>query len=79
MCGPRGLKGAPDHLFRNNGDGTFTDVSKAAGVDDPKGLYGFGVAWFDMDDDGKLDLIVANDSGPNHVYRNLGNGALRAT
>jgi len=74
MCGPRGLKGAPDYLFRNNGDSTFTDVSKAAGVDDPKRLYGFGVAWFDMDDDGKLDLIVANDSGPNHVYRNLGTG-----
>jgi enediyne biosynthesis protein E4 len=77
MCGPRGLKGAPDHLFRNNGDGTFSDVSKAAGVDDAKGLYGFGVAWFDMDDDGKLDLIVANDSGPNHVYQNLGNGRFR--
>jgi enediyne biosynthesis protein E4 len=77
MCGPRGLKGAPDHLFRNNGDGTFTDVSKAAGVDDPRGLYGFGVAWFDMDDDGMLDLLVANDSGPNHVYRNLGNGRFR--
>jgi enediyne biosynthesis protein E4 len=74
MCGPRGLKGAPDHLFRNNGDGTFTEVSKEAGVDDPRGLYGFGVAWFDMDDDGRLDLLVANDSGPNHVYRNLGNG-----
>jgi hypothetical protein len=74
MCGPRGLKGAPDHLFRNNGDGTFTDVSKDAGVDDPRGLYGFGVAWFDMDDDGRLDLLVANDSGPNHVYRNLGKG-----
>ena len=67
-------KGAPDHLFRNNRDGTFTDVSKEAGVDDAKGLYGFGVAWFDMDDDGRLDLFVANDSGPNHVYRNLGNG-----
>ena len=41
---------------------------------DTKGLYGFGVAWFDMDDDGQLDLLVANDSGPNYVYRNLGNG-----
>ncbi len=77
MCGPRGLPGAPDHLFRNNGDGTFTEVSKEAGVDDPRGLYGFGVAWFDMDDDGRLDLLVANDSGPNHVYRNLGNGRFR--
>jgi enediyne biosynthesis protein E4 len=74
MCGPSGLPGAPDQLFRNNRDGTFTDVTRAAGVEDAKGLYGFGVAWVDMDDDGKLDLIVANDSGPNHVYRNLGNG-----
>jgi hypothetical protein len=74
MCGPRGLKGAPDHLFRNNHDGTFTDVSREAGVSDPTGLYGFGVAWFDMDDDGRPDLFVANDSGPNYVYRNLGKG-----
>jgi hypothetical protein len=74
MCGPSGLPGAPDQLFRNNRDGTFTDVTRAAGVEDTKGLYGFGVAWVDMDDDGKLDLIVANDSGPNHVYRNVGNG-----
>jgi enediyne biosynthesis protein E4 len=74
MCGPRGLKGAPDHLFRNNHDGTFTDVSREAGVSDSNGLYGFGVAWFDMDDDGRLDLFVANDSGPNYVYRNLGKG-----
>ncbi len=74
MCGPRGLKGAPDHLFHNNGNGTFTDVTNEAGVADVKGLYGFGVAWFDFDDDGKLDLFVANDSGPNYLYRNLGNG-----
>jgi hypothetical protein len=74
MCGPLGLPGAPDHLFRNNRDGTFTDVTKAAGVDDSKRLFGFGVAWFDMDDDGRLDLLVANDSGPNYIYRNLGGG-----
>ena len=74
MCGPRGLKGAPDHLYRNNGDGTFTDVTKSAGVADAKRLYGFGVGWFDMDDDGRLDLFVANDTGPNYLYRNLGNG-----
>lgn len=74
MCGPRGLRGAPDHLFRNNGDGTFTEVSEKAGVADKAGYYGFGVAWFDMDDDGWLDLIVANDSTPNGVYRNKGNG-----
>ena len=74
MCGPRGLRGAPDHLFRNNRDGTFTDTTREAGVIDARGLYGFGVAWFDLDDDGRLDLLVANDSGPNYVYRNLGNG-----
>ena len=74
MCGPGGLPGAADHLFRNNGDGTFREVTKAAGVEDERRRYGFGVAWFDMDDDGWLDLLVANDSGPNHVYRNLGGG-----
>jgi enediyne biosynthesis protein E4 len=42
MCGPRGLKGEHDHLFHNNGDGTFTDVSKKLGVDDPNGYYGLG-------------------------------------
>ena len=74
MCGPRGLKGAPDHLFRNNGDGTFTETSARAGVADKAGYYGFGVAWFDYDDDGRLDLIVANDSTPNYVYHNRGDG-----
>jgi enediyne biosynthesis protein E4 len=74
MCGPRGLKGAPDFLFRNNGDGTFTDVTKRAGVEDKPGYYGFGVAWFDADDDGRLDLIVANDSTPNYLYRNKSDG-----
>ena len=74
MCGPRGLAGAPDHLFRNNGDGTFRETTREAGVSDDKGLYGFGVAWVDLDDDGRLDLVVANDSGPNYVYRNAGQG-----
>jgi enediyne biosynthesis protein E4 len=74
MCGPLGLKGAPDHLFRNNGDGTFSEVSKQAGVDDVAGYYGLGVAWFDYDDDGRPDLIVANDSTPNYLYRNKGDG-----
>ncbi len=74
MCGPRGLRGAPDYLFRNNGDGTFSETTRPAGVSDTKGLYGFGVAWVDLDDDGRPDLLVANDSGPNYVYRNAGNG-----
>ena len=76
MCGPRGLPGAPDHLFRNNGDGTFTDVSKEAGVDEPGGSTD-SASPGSMDDDGRLDLLVANDSGPNHVYRNLGDGRFR--
>jgi hypothetical protein len=74
QCGPRGLKGAGDLLFHNNGDGTFTDVSKAAGVDDPHGYYGLGTVWSDLNDDGRLDLFVANDSTPNFLYRNDGNG-----
>lgn len=73
-CGPLGLKGAADHLFHNNGDGTFTEVSEKAGVADRAGYYGFGVAWFDFDDDGQLDLVVANDSTPNYLYRNRGDG-----
>ena len=52
QCGPRGLRGAGDALFHNNGDGTFTDVSKAAGVDDPHGYYGLGVIWADFNNTG---------------------------
>src|SRR6185295_9508990 len=77
MCGPRGLKGEGDHLFHNDGGGRFTDVSARAGVADKAGLYGFGVAFFDYDDDGKLDLFVANDSTPNYVYRNRGDGTFQ--
>ena len=74
MCGPRGLKGAGDHLFHNNGDGTFTDVSVKAGVSDPNGYYGLGVLFVDVNNDGKQDLIVANDSTPNYLYINKGDG-----
>ncbi|HEY8226370.1 MAG TPA: CRTAC1 family protein [Pyrinomonadaceae bacterium] len=74
QCGPRGLKGAGDTLYRNNGDGTFTDVSKEAGVSDPNGYYGLGVITSDFDDDGLIDVFVANDSTPNFHYRNKGNG-----
>ena len=74
MCGPRGLKGEPDHLFRNNGDGTFTDVSKKAGVDDANAYYGLGAVFVDLNNDGKLDLAVANDSTPNYLYVNHGDG-----
>ena len=74
QCGPRGLKGLPDSLYRNNGNGTFTDVAQQAGVGDPAKRYGLTAVWSDLDDDGKLDLLVANDGGPNYLYRNDGNG-----
>src|ERR1700722_4388274 len=74
MCGPRGLPGEHDHLFRNNGDGTFTDVSVMAGVSDPKGYYGFASVFVDVDDDGWVDLAVANDSVPKYLYRNKHDG-----
>lgn len=74
MCGPRGLKGEHDHLFHNNGDGTFTDVSKKLGVDDPAGYYGLGALFADVNNDGRPDLLVANDSTPNYLYINKGDG-----
>jgi hypothetical protein len=74
QCGPRGLPGAGDALYRNNGDGTFTDVSKQAKVDDPNGYYGLGVMWTDFDDDGWIDIYVANDATPNYAYRNNHDG-----
>jgi hypothetical protein len=74
QCGPRGLKGFRDSLYHNNGDGTFTDVSKAAQVDDPAGYFGLQAVWSDFDGDGKLDLFVANDGEPNYLYHNQGSG-----
>ena len=74
MCGPNGLKGEPDHLFHNNGDGTFTDVSLKAGVSDPGAFYGFTAIFVDVNNDGKVDLLVANDSEPNYLYINKGDG-----
>jgi hypothetical protein len=74
MCGPRGLVGEPDHLFHNNGDGTFTDVSVKAGVNDPNKYYGFTSVFVDLNNDGKVDLVVADDSTPNYLYINRGNG-----
>ena len=77
QCGPRGLKGSPDALYHNNGDGTFTEVAKQAGVDDPNHYFGLGAVWSDFDNDGKLDLFVANDGEPNYLYHNEGNGRFK--
>ena len=74
FCGPMGLLGEGDHLFHNNGDGTFTDMSVKAGVADREGRYGFASVFADIDDDGWPDLIVANDSTPNYLYRNRRDG-----
>ena len=74
QCGPRGLKGSPDNLYRNNGDGTFTDVSAKTGVGDAQHYFGLGAVWSDFDSDGKLDLFVANDGEPNYLYHNDGDG-----
>ena len=74
MCGPRGLRGEKDHLFRNKGDGTFEDVSEKAGVSDPDRYYGLGAVFADVNNDGKPDLMVADDSSPNYLYINKGDG-----
>src|SRR5580692_8824018 len=74
QCGPWGLPGESDLLFHNKGDGTFEEVSKKAGVDDPHHYYGLGATWGDYDNDGWPDLYVANDAGPNFLYKNKHDG-----
>ena len=73
FCGPRPLPGEPDTLYRNDGKGVFTDVTRSAGIVDP-GHYGFGVVFSDLDDDGWLDIFVANDSTPNLFFQNRRDG-----
>jgi enediyne biosynthesis protein E4 len=74
QCGPRGLKGTSDNLYRNRGDGSFEDVSKQAGVDDPHGFFGLTTVWAHLNGDGPLNLFVANDGEPNFLYVNDGHG-----
>lgn len=73
-CGPRGLVGEPDHLFHNNGDGTFTDVTAKAGIVDKDKYYGFTPIFISLNGDGRPDLVVGNDSEPNFLYINKGDG-----
>jgi hypothetical protein len=77
QCGPRGLKGSPDNLYHNNKDGTFTDVSKKSGVDDPERRFGLTVLWSDFNNDGKLDLFVTNDGEANYLYQGDGTGKFK--
>lgn len=74
QCGPLGLPGETNLFYRNKGDGTFEEISKKAGVDNPDGSYGMQPIWFDYDNDGWPDLFVANDAGPNYMYRNKHDG-----
>ncbi len=73
-CGPLGYRGAPDALYHNNRDGTFTEVTEKAHVADRNLYFGFTVIFDDFDDDGLPDIFVGNDSNPNYLYRNKGDG-----
>jgi enediyne biosynthesis protein E4 len=73
-CGPPGLQGGKNILYHNNGDGTFTDVSEAAGIFRANGTYGLGVLTADFDNDGWPDIYVANDSTASALYHNKKNG-----
>jgi len=72
-CHPTMFDGVADRLYRNNGNGTFTDISKQAGIANPAGK-GLGVAFCDYDRDGLTDIYVANDTVRNFLYRNTGKG-----
>jgi hypothetical protein len=72
-CHPDNFDGIPNLLYRNNGDGTFADVSEAAGIANPRGK-GLGVAFADYNNDGFVDVYVANDSVQSFLYRNDGHG-----
>jgi hypothetical protein len=73
-CGPPGLTGGKNVLYRNAGDGRFTDESVASGITRAAGTYGLGVSTLDFNDDGWVDLYVANDSNPSALYRNNRDG-----
>jgi hypothetical protein len=72
-CTPESYKGQSGILFRNKGDGTFEDVTRASGLHDPT-AKALGIVLLDYDSDGALDLFVANDTQPNRLYRNRGKG-----
>jgi len=74
LYGPKGLEGSKNILYHNNGDGSFTDVSRAAGIAKPERTYGFTPCVADYDNDGWLDIYVANDSTPSLLFKNNRNG-----
>jgi len=76
-CGPPGLDGGKNILYRNNGDGTFTDVSQKSGILDTMGTYGLSVTVADLDNDGWPDIYVANDSTASTFYQNQKDGTFK--
>ncbi len=78
FCGPQGFQSDPPSLFHNNGDGTFREVSDAAGIRPAKGPHhGMGAISLDYDRDGRPDIYVANDDTPNQLWHNLGDGKFK--
>ena len=75
LCGPRGLPGESNILYRNLGGGRFEDVSASSGIADSEGRYGLGVLTLDADEDGWTDIYIAADSTPSMLFRNLGDGS----
>ena len=73
-CGPPGLPGGKNVLYHNRGNGVYEDVSEKSGITRASGTYGLGVSTFDFDNDGWIDLYVANDSNPSALYRNNHDG-----
>jgi enediyne biosynthesis protein E4 len=74
LCGPRGLPGARDLYFHNDGNGTFTEQAEASGAVDRESYFGLGVVTADVDGDRDLDIYVANDATPNYLFVNRGDG-----
>jgi hypothetical protein len=74
QCGPRGLPGERDYFYRNKGDGTFEEIAEKIGVSDKDKYFGLGVVFADYNNDGWMDLYVANDSSPNYLYKNNQDG-----
>ena len=79
LSGVPGLKGTKNILYRNNGDGTFTDVSQSAGILDPETSYGFTPCVADYDNDGWPDIYIADDSTPSLLFKNNHNGTFKET
>ena len=79
LCGPTSLRGSTNILYRNNGDGTFTDVSASSGITRADGYYCFMPVTLDFDGDGWTDLYVACDASPNILYHNNRDGTFTDT